>query len=79
MILLKQRTSTKMMFFLSNYKKIGQGEKNMDKLIIEALNKNSEIKQLKKRTRNFTWNESWKTEKTSWWSYTKTYKLFKSM
>ena len=66
MILLKQRTSTKMMFFLSNYKKIGQGEKNMDKLIIEALNKNSEIKQLKKRTRNFTWNESWKTEKTSW-------------
>ena len=48
MILLKQRTSTKMMFFLSNYKKIGQGEKNMDKLIIEALNKNSEIKQLKK-------------------------------
>ena len=48
MILLKQRTSIKMMFFLSNYKKIGQGEKNMDKLIIEALNKNSEIKQLKK-------------------------------
>ena len=48
MILLKQRTSIKMMFFLSNYKKIGQGEKNMDKLIIEALNKNSEIEQLKK-------------------------------